>query len=332
MNVLVIGLGSMGKRRIRLLQQYVRQEGLSDHDWKIIGLDFKEERRTEAQQLFGIETYASFEKAAKEHAIDCAVISTSPLSHASIINQCLTRSLHVFTELNLTDQGYEENVALAKKQGKVLFLSSTFLYRREIRYIKENAKDRMQGMTYRYHIGQYLPEWHPWESYKEFFAGQKMTNGCREIFAIELPWLLDVFGEVEAVEAVHGKLSGLDIDFDDTYQVLLKHKSGVMGTLAVDVVTPRAGREFELWGEGFYLEWRGTPDSLNIYHKDIKQLKQVQLYEHVEHMEGYDRFVVENAYYEELADYIDTVRGQKTPGYTFEKDREILALIDRIEE
>ena len=55
MNVLVIGLGSMGKRRIRLLQQYVRQEGLSDHDWKIIGLDFKEERRTEAQRLFGIE-------------------------------------------------------------------------------------------------------------------------------------------------------------------------------------------------------------------------------------------------------------------------------------
>lgn len=329
---LVIGLGSMGKRRIRLLQQYIRQEELSDGNWKIIGLDFKEERRVEAQRLFDIETYACFDDAVKKNTVDCAVISTSPLSHASIIRQCLKRNLHVFTELNLTDQGYEENIALAKKQGKTLFLSSTFMYRREIQYIKEKTGARMRGVTYRYHIGQYLPEWHPWESYKAFFAGQKPTNGCREIFAIELPWLLDVFGDVESVEAVHGKLSGLDIDFDDTYQVLLKHESGVMGTLIVDVVTPRAGRDFELWGEGFYLEWRGTPDSLRVYNKDTGELERVSLYEYVERAEGYSQFVVENAYYEELADYIDAVRGKKRPRHTFEKDREILSLIDKIEE
>ncbi len=329
---LVIGLGSMGKRRIRLLQQYIRQEELSDGNWKIIGLDFKEERRREAQRLFGIETYARFKDAVEKHTVDCAVISTSPLSHASIIKQCLEQNLHVFTELNLTDRGYDENMALAEKQGKALFLSSTFMYRREIGYIKKKTQDRVQGITYRYHIGQYLPEWHPWEPYREFFAGQKATNGCREIFAIELPWLLDVFGDVESVEAVHGKLSGLDIDFDDTYQVLLKHESGVMGTLAVDVVTPRAGREFEVWGEGFYLEWRGTPDSLRLYNGDTGELEPVPLYEHVEYTEGYSQFVVENAYYEELADYIDAVRGKKKPRHTFERDREILSLIDRIEE
>jgi len=125
---------------------------------------------------------------------------------------------------------------------------------------------------------------------------------------------------------------GLDIDFDDTYQVLLKHESGVMGTLAVDVVTPRAGREFEVWGEGFYLEWGGTPDSLRLYNGDTGELEPVPLYEHVEYTEGYSQFVVENAYYEELADYIDAVRGKKKPRHTFERDREILSLIDRIEE
>lgn len=328
---LVIGLGSMGKRRIRLLRQYIKQEGISKGGWKIIGLDFKEERRIEAQGLFGIETYACFEDAVEKNTIDCAVISTSPLSHAFIIKRCLEQNFHVFTELNLTDQGYGENMVLAKKQGKVLFLSSTFMYRREIQYIKETMQERIQRAAYRYHIGQYLPEWHPWESYREFFAGQKATNGCREIFAIELPWLLDVFGDVESAEAVHGKLSRLDIDFDDTYQVLLKHASGVMGTLTVDVVTPRAGRDFELWGEGLYLEWRGTPDSLKIYNPDTRGLEQVWLYEHVEHMEGYGQFVVENAYYEELADYIDAVRGRGKPKHTFERDREILRLIDRIE-
>ena len=35
-------------------------------------------------------------------------------------------------------------------------------------------------------LGQYLPDWHPWESYKSFFVSNKKTNGCRELFAIEL--------------------------------------------------------------------------------------------------------------------------------------------------
>ena len=69
-----------------------------------------------------------------------------------------------------------------------------------------------------------------------------------------------------------------------------------MGTLAVDVVTPRAGREFEVWGEGFYLEWGGTPDSLRLYNGDTGELEPVPLYEHVEYTEGYSQFVVENAY------------------------------------
>ena len=44
-------------------------------------------------------------------------------------------------------------------------------------------------VNYIYHIGQYLPDWHPWENYKNFFVGDKRTGGVREIFGIDLPWL-----------------------------------------------------------------------------------------------------------------------------------------------
>lgn len=127
-------------------------------------------------------------------------------------------------------------------------------------------------------------------------------------------------------------MSKLEIDYDDTYQVLLEHKTGIIGNLAVDVVIPKAGREFEVWGEGFYLEWKGTPDSLKEYDEDTKRLKQIELYDYVEHMEGYSQFVIENAYYEELVNYIDVVKGRQKPRYTFEMDKKILQLIDRIEE
>ena len=331
MNIVVIGLGSMGKRRIRLLKQYIEKEVQDKSTWNIIGVDSNAERCQESQDLYRIKTYSSIEEAVSNANVSCAVISTSPHTHAGIIKECLQNKLHVFTEINLLADGYEENTALAKAEGKVLFLSSTFMYRKEMEYIKKVVQEQEFTGLYRYHIGQYLPEWHPWESYKNFFVGRKDTNGCREIFAIELPWIIDTFGEIKAVHSIHRKVSGLEIDYDDSYQVLIEHESGVMGNLSVDVVTPKAGRELEIWSEGFHIGWRGTPDTLTKFDKETGVIENISLYEQVEHKEGYNQFVVENAYYDELVNFIHSVQQKEEPRHSFEKDQRVLAWIDEIE-
>ncbi len=89
MKIIVIGLGSMGKRRIRLLRE--------NNDIEIVGVDSQESRIQEVKDLFGIKCYHSIQDAVTSEKIDAAVISTSPLSHASIINECLHNNLHVFT-------------------------------------------------------------------------------------------------------------------------------------------------------------------------------------------------------------------------------------------
>lgn len=331
MNIVVIGLGSMGKRRIRLLKQYIENEVKDTNVWKIIGVDSNEERCAESAKLHGIETYHSLKTAIEAEEVDCAVISTSPHTHAGIIKECLQNKLHVFTEINLLSDGYEENIALAKEAGKVLFLSSTFMYRKEMEYIKKAVQEEAFKGLYRYHIGQYLPEWHPWESYKNFFVGRKDTNGCREIFAIELPWLVDAFGDIKSVHSIHRKVSELEIDYDDSYQVLIEHTSGVMGNLSVDIVTPNAGRDLEIWSEGFYIGWKGTPDTLTRFNNDTKDTENVSLYAQVERKEGYNQFIVENAYYDELVNFIQSVEQKERPRHSFEKDDKILAWIDEIE-
>lgn len=329
MNIVVIGLGSMGKRRIRLLKQYIETKELKE--WNIIGIDSNDERCKESEELYGVETFLSIQKANEKYKLDAAVISTSPISHATIIEECLKRDLHIFTELNLVDDGYETNLSLAKKKEKILFLSSTFLYRKETEYIIEKAKQiNFKGM-YRYHIGQYLPQWHPWESYKNFFAGNKRTNGCREILAIELPWIVECFGKITKVDSVHKKVSALEIDYDDSYQIMLEHESGVVGCLTVDIVTPKTGREFEMWQEKFCITWKGTPDTLMEYDAIADDMRNVALYEMVEHQSGYNQFIVENAYYDEVANYIECILGQAKARYSFEQDKDILTLIDKIE-
>lgn len=181
MKILIVGLGSMGKRRARLTK------GI-DSSIRIAGIDTAESRRVEATDLGLIDVaYPSIAEAVATEAPDAALVCTAPLTHAAIISELLDNSLPVFTELNLVADGYEENMAKAKEKGVLLFLSSTMLYRRETQYIKQQVAAFGKPVHYIYHIGQYLPDWHPWENYKNFFVGNARTGGVREILALTCP-------------------------------------------------------------------------------------------------------------------------------------------------
>ncbi len=325
MKAIVVGMGSMGKRRTRLLKEL--KPGI-----KIIGIDLQESRRKEAEKELGIMTGISIKEACHVDAYDIAFISTSPLSHASIISECLDSNLHVFTELNLVSKNYDENVELAREKGKILFLSSTFLYRNEIQYVKRVVEESKCRLSYMYHAGQYLPDWHPWEDYKNFFVGDKRTNGCREFMAIELPWLVDTFGGIISLKTIKSKDSSLDIDFPDTYQIMLEHTSGHKGLITIDIVSRKPVRRFELSGEDLYLTWDGTPDSVFRYDFEKKKDMNISLYDAFENKEGYSSFIIENAYKSEIENFLNVVEGKETPRYSFEKDKEILSIIDKIEE
>lgn len=322
MRILVIGLGSMGKRRIRLLQRMRPDVGLC-------GVDMNEARRKAAQQEYGLTVYASITDAVDAEAPAAAIVSTAPLSHAAIIHECLTAGLHVFTEINLVDDGYAENVALAEEKRRVLFLSSTFLYREETRFIRAKVRACKEICNYRYHVGQYLPDWHPWEDYTQFFAGDSRTNGCRELFAIEMPWLIRTFGPVVEMRVIHNKMTKLKIGYDESYMLLLRHQDGHMGSLCVDVVSRKAVRLFELYAENLYLTWDGTPDTLRMLDGE-NVLRPVELHEQAETADGYASFIVENAYENELCAFLDAIETGILPEYGFSEDLETLALIDRI--
>lgn len=163
MNVLVIGLGSMGKRRIRLIQELFPEA-------VIYGVDARQDRREEARSLYGIFCQESKDDVKNTCHMDAAFVCTSPLSHHKIIAECLQNKWNVFTELNLVSDGYEENMKLAKENGCKLFLSSTFLYREEINYIRSRI-DENTKWNYVYHVGQYLPDCIPGKISKTFLWG-----------------------------------------------------------------------------------------------------------------------------------------------------------------
>ncbi len=314
----------MGKRRIRLLSEH--------KDIEIFGIDSQEARCREVKEKFGIRCFPSVNEACGAEPIEAALVSTSPLSHASIITDCLNHNLHVFTEINLVQDGYEENIALAKAKGKVLFLSSTFLYRKETTTIVEKAREAKCPLNYIYHVGQYLPDWHPWESYNSYFIGNPRTNGCRELMAIELPWIVSAFGRITGVAALKSKNTRLNIAYNDNYLITIEHEGGAKGLLAVDVVARKAVRHIDVYGEQLQLTWNGTADSLVEYDFANKTDRPITFDDASEHVDGYAAFITENPYREEINAYLRQIADPACrPVWDFERDKEVLTWIDRIE-
>jgi predicted dehydrogenase len=324
MKAIVIGLGSMGKRRIRLLRGNFPELG-------IIGVDQNAERCKEAGIKFDIKTAVSIKEIFSIEKIDYAFICTSPLSHAKVIFCCLENNINVFTELNLVSDAYQEHTALAERKKLVLFLSSTFLYRSEINFIIEKIAQSKSRLCYTYHAGQYLPDWHPWEKITDFFVGDKKTNGCRELFAIELPWLIKAFGKIKQIQVTKGNISNLQLDYPDMYFVTIEHTTGHIGQLCIDAVTRIPVRHLEIFGENLQIEWRGTPETLCIADDNLKEMKIIKPNENISRIDGYREFIVENAYLEEIKEFFALCNGKENCRYTFFDDLYTLNIIDQIE-
>jgi predicted dehydrogenase len=262
---------------------------------------------------------------------ECALVCSAPLSHAAIIQQCLTKGLHVFTELNLVADGYEANMSLAKEKGLVLFLSSTFLYRDDVGLLLSYLHKSQTMLTYQYHVGQYLPDWHPWESYRDYFVSEKRTNGCREILAIELPWLVRGFGKVASFVVEKDNISSLPLAYPDRYLLTLRHERGHLGILLVDLVTRVPVRRFEVFAEDLQIEWRGKPEELFVWQPGDEALRRLAPAGPGVRAAGYRDFIVEDAYAAEIADFFGALSGATRPVYSFAEDMAILSLIDAIE-
>jgi predicted dehydrogenase len=87
----------------------------------------------------------------------------------------------------------------------------------------------------------------------------------------------------------------------------------------------------EIFGDNIYLHWNGSPTGLFLYDYEIKKDVNIELYDEIDQLTNYSNFVVENAYLNEVISFFAAVKKGKIPEYSFEKDKVILEIIDRIE-
>lgn len=294
MKILVIGLGSMGKRRVRNLIALKQKN--------IAGFDVLESRTNETKQKYTIEVFNDFEDAIDKFQPDIFIISTPPDYHMHYANFAAENNIHCFIEASVIDA--EKILKLSEAiKGKNLLIapSCTMKFFPGPKKIKELIAGGVIGkvLNFNYHTGQYLPDWHPWEEIKDFYVSNKHTGGCREIVPFELTWLNDLWGNPEPIACLRGKLTDMEAEIEDVYHCLLRYPGNVYGNLTVEVISrPIATRELRILGSSGEIVFSGESNLVKYTNTDMTSW----------HEYSFEPGSVEKQYINPEEPYIDEIR------------------------
>ncbi len=324
MQFVVIGLGSMGKRRIRCLQALGEKQ--------IVGIDPRADRRHEVMQAYGVETVADLADLPTNTAKQAWIISVPPDVHHFYMSAAVKQQRPFFVEASVVDTGMVELIAATK--ALVAAPSATLLFHPAIQQIRALVQSGRLGKISNVlmHSGQYLPDWHTYEQVQEYYVSQRDTGGAREIVPFELTWLTRVFGWPTGVSAQVRKtinIVGAEA-IDDTYNVLLDFSDYSM-VLTVDVVSRVATRRLLINGEQGQLVWDWNQGVIQFFDAKTQAWEEMP-YERGQSAAGYNANISEQMYIDEVSAFCQAITANQPFPNTLAEDHRILRILYAAEE
>lgn len=258
----VLGCGSIGQRHIRNL----RAAGVRN----IIAFDPSESRRAEVESAFGIVAPPSIE-AAIAAAPQVALICSPTAFHSDHSLEFARAGCDLFIEKPVSDrlEGLETLEREVADRHLSTLVGCNFRFHPGLIKAKELVVSGQLGrlVSLRAEFGSYLPDWHPWEDYRNSYSSRKALGGGIVLDRIhEIDYVRWLAGEdIVAVSAMTGKLSGLEIDVEDTAEILLRFRSGVIGSVHVDYVRRTYDCKMEITGDAGSVVWSFPDKSVRWY-------------------------------------------------------------------
>lgn len=261
-SLVVVGCGSIGQRHIRnLLALGVR---------RIIAVDPRQERRDAVSAEFKIEAVDALDRAWAASP-DAALIATPTSLHVPLALEAAQHHCHLFIEKPLSDRLdalVDRLLATVRDHHLVTLVGCNLRFHPGLVKVKQLLDEGAIGriVAARVEVGQYLPDWHPWEDYRQGYSARRELGGGVILDAIhELDYIQWLLGEVREVSCFAGRLSRLEIDTEDTAAILLRFAGGTIGEVHLDYVQRAYSRACHLIGEEGTIRWDYTAGEVRCF-------------------------------------------------------------------
>jgi predicted dehydrogenase len=258
---LVVGCGSIGKRHMGNLLAL----GVST----VIGMDPRADRREEAESSLGVATVSSLEEA-WGHQPDVAVIATPSSLHVPLALEAARQGCHLFIEKPLSNrmEGVDEFLDVVSEQDLTALVGCNLRLHHGPATVKRLLDEGAIGhvVSAQLDSGQYLPDWHPWEDYRDMYSAKSSQGGGVVLDGIhEIDYARWLFGEVDGVFAQGGKLSSLEIDTEDTVDILMNMVDGTNVSIHMDYLQRDYSRTCKVVGEEGTIVWDVKNKGVRMY-------------------------------------------------------------------
>jgi predicted dehydrogenase len=294
---LVVGLGSIGRRHAR--------------NWAALGygpLAVCRQRNAPQPEPLGVDvtTFFDIEEAFSQHAPEVVLVTNPTSLHVETACAAVRAGAHVFIEkpLGCTLTGVRELLESARSAGKLLMVGYNLRFHPGLARLRQLTRAGSIGriLSARAEVGEYLPDWHPWEDYRDSYSARgELGGGAVLTFSHELDAMCWILGPPRRVVGMASHASSLDLSAEDVAEIVLEFDSGAIGSVHVDYVRRSPRRSLELIGETGVLRWDYERNRLEIYTAATRQWR-------VE--EGDPTFERNQMYRAELQHFVGCVRGE----------------------
>lgn len=261
MKFLIAGLGSIGRRHLRNLLALGQKDIL-------LYRTHKSTLPEEELAGFPFETELS---AALAHHPDAVIVSNPTALHLDVALPAAQEGCHLFLEKPVADRlgGEIETLQQIVKDKQLRTLVGfQFRFHPTLMQIKNLLGLGHLGKVYsfRIHWGEYLPDWHPWEDYRQSYAAQRdLGGGVVNTLCHPLDYERWLFGEAESLTAVTAGVSDLDLDVEDVAEIILTLKSGAMGSIHLDYFQRPPAHWIAINCENGHIQWNNETGTARVY-------------------------------------------------------------------
>ena len=168
---------------------------------------------------------------------DFMIVSNPTSLHLEYLLKSIDHGIDALIEKPVSND-YEEIRAFEgriRNRKNSVYVGYNLRFHPVVQQVKKAIKEGGYGKVLKanLYVGQYLPLWHPYENYRKSYAARReLGGGGLRTLSHEIDMGQYLFGDYSRVFANVSRISGLEIDVDDTGRFLRRCKTAYYCTLA----------------------------------------------------------------------------------------------------
>jgi len=251
LKALVVGLGSIGVRHLNNLHALgVDELGVV----RTRNLPPSQEIIPKAITVFRDLDFALTKK------FDLVVVANPTHLHLETLIKALKAGAHVYVEKPIAHEkrGLTELASYLTPTGPKVLVGCQLRMHPGLQKIEEWINQDKLGQIYSVQVdlGEYLPDWHPWEDYRQSYAARTDQGGGVVLTLIhELDYLHWLFGKPKDVYAIGGHRTSLELTAEDTALITFETEQGICVQLRMDYWRKPPVRHMNIVAERAIVDW-----------------------------------------------------------------------------